>query len=140
APATYCATRRSRAATTPRSASSASPAPASAAWRGRRRGRAASYITRDGLAAELLGEALAEPGGPQRRAEGIALGVVAVGHLEALDLLVRLDAFGDHDQVELGRERDDGADDRYLGVRHAAVVAQLHEGRRNLDGVEGEAV
>ena len=95
---------------------------------------------RCGLAPELRREALAEFLPAHRGAEGKALGVLAIELLQPLDLIHRLDAFGDHVEAQLGSERDDGTDDRHLRMRHAAIVGHLHERGGDLDGVEREAV
>src|SRR5450756_257412 len=70
-----------------------------------------------------------------RPAEQITLAFVATLRRHQLQLLFRLDAFGDHDFVEAGAEAGDGADDG-AGV---ALVAEIADERLvDLDLIEGE--
>ena len=49
--------------------------------------------------------------GRQRPGEQVALGLVAAELAQTVELIGRLDAFGDGSQAEVGREIDDGGDD-----------------------------
>src|SRR5579885_2918712 len=93
---------------------------------GRARGRA-----RRRLAADDVGVILDR----QRPADEIALDLAALLAGEEFELLLGLDAFRHHWQIEPAAERDDGAND---GDRLLAVREVGDEGLVDLDLVEGK--
>ena len=70
--------------------------------------------------------------------EEVALGLVAAELSQAVELVVRLDAFGDGSQAEVGGQVDDGRDDPLVLVvgpeaLHERLV-DLHEASAAGDG------